>query len=157
MLISIEVKTCENYGAGLLRFHQYCNLRKIPESLCMLAPDHLLALFITSWAGKVAGSTIQNWLAGIHFWHNIHGVPWHGCTLVCTAASGLNKVVLQSSKRPRRPPVTLEHMHTLFCLLDLSNLFDTSVFAIAATSFWSCCRYILCIRASLEIFFTLVS
>jgi hypothetical protein len=33
MLISVEVKTRENYGAGLLRFHQYCGSRNIPESL----------------------------------------------------------------------------------------------------------------------------
>ncbi|KAG1819183.1 uncharacterized protein BJ212DRAFT_1221232, partial [Suillus subaureus] len=66
----------ENYGSGLLCFHQYCDSRRIPESLCMPAPDHLLISFIASWAGKVAGSTVQNWLAGIHFWHNLHGAPW---------------------------------------------------------------------------------
>jgi hypothetical protein len=140
MLVSIKVKTHENYGAGLLRFHQYCDSRKIPESLCMPAPDHLLASFIASWAGKVAGSTVQNWLAGIHFWHNIHGAPWHGCTLLHAATSGLNKVVPQSSKRPRCPPVTLEHMHALFNSLDLTNAFDASILAVAATAFWSCCR-----------------
>ncbi|KAG1842573.1 DNA breaking-rejoining enzyme, partial [Suillus tomentosus] len=140
MLVSIEVKTRENYGAGLLRFHQYCDSRRIPENLRMPAPDHILASFIASWAGKVAGSTVQNWLAGIHFWHNLHGAPWHGRTLVRTATSGLTKVVPPSSKRPRRPPVTLEHMHALFQLLDLSNAFDASVLAVAATAFWSCCR-----------------
>ncbi|KAG1857232.1 hypothetical protein C8R48DRAFT_749018 [Suillus tomentosus] len=75
MLISIKVKTWKNYRASLLHFHQFCNTRKIPESLRMPAPDHLLAAFIASCARKVAGSTIQNWLAGIHFWHNIHGAP----------------------------------------------------------------------------------
>ncbi|KAG1790733.1 hypothetical protein EV424DRAFT_1337830 [Suillus variegatus] len=132
----------ENYRAGLLHFHQFCDMRKIPESLHMPAPDHLLAAFIASWAGKVAGSTVpKNWLAGIHFWHNIHSAPWHGSTLVYTATSGLCKVVPQTSKKLQRPPVTLEHMHTLFHLLDLSNSFNMSVFAIAATAFWSCCRY----------------
>ncbi|KAG2140217.1 DNA breaking-rejoining enzyme [Suillus bovinus] len=134
MLISIKVKTRENYGAGLLRFHQYCDSRRIPEQLRMPAPDHLLASFIASWAGKVASSTVHNWLAGIHFWHNLHGAPWHGRVLLRTATSGLAKV------RPRRPPVTLEHMHALVCLLDLSNTFDVAVLAVASTAFWSCCR-----------------
>ncbi|KAG2136340.1 uncharacterized protein EDB93DRAFT_1242404 [Suillus bovinus] len=140
MLISIEVKTHENYGAGLLRFHQYCDSRRILEQLCMPAPDHLLASFIASWARKVASLTIHNWLAGIHFWHNLHGAPWHGRVLLRTATSGLAKVVLPSSKRPCRPPVTLEHMHTLVRLLDLSNAFDVAVLAVTSTAFWSCCR-----------------
>ncbi|KAG1876018.1 hypothetical protein C8R48DRAFT_591924 [Suillus tomentosus] len=140
MLVSIEVKTRENYRAGLLRFHQYCDSRKIPENLHMPAPDHLLASFIASWAGKVAGSTVQNWLAGIHFWHNIHGAPWNGRILLCMAVSGLTKVVPQSSKRLCRPPVTLDHMHALTCLLNLTNAFNVSVLAVAATAFWSCCR-----------------
>ncbi|KAG2143567.1 uncharacterized protein EDB93DRAFT_1251982 [Suillus bovinus] len=140
MLISIEVKTHENYGAGLLRFHQYCDSRRIPEQLRMLAPDHLLASFIASWAGKVTSSTVHNWLARIHFWHNLHSAPWHGRVLLCTVTSSLAKVVLPSSKRPCRPPVTLEHMHTLVRLLDLSNAFDAAVLAVASTTFWSCCR-----------------
>ncbi|KAG2096757.1 DNA breaking-rejoining enzyme [Suillus discolor] len=140
MLVSIKVKTCENYGAGLLRFHQYCDSRNIPESLHMPAPNHLLALFIASWARKVASSMVQNWLAGIHFWHNIHGAPWHGWVLLRTATSGLAKVVPQTLKRPRRPPVTLEHMHALVRLLDLTNTFDASVLAVASMALWSCCR-----------------
>lgn len=140
MLASIEVKTRENYGAGLLRFHQYCDSRRIPESLRMPAPDFLLASFVASWAGKVSGSTVQNWLSGVHFWHNIHGASWNGRTLVRAATAGLGKVVPASSKKPRRPPVTLEHMHALFRILDLTNAFDASVLATAATAFWSCCR-----------------
>lgn len=141
MLISIEVKTRENYGAGLLRFHQFCNTRNIPENRRMPAPDFLLASFIASWAGKVATTTAKNWLAGLHFWHNLHGAPWHGAGLLHTTTVGLSKVVPDSSKRPRRPPVTLEHMHVLFQDLDLSNAFNASVFAVASVAFWCCCRY----------------
>jgi hypothetical protein len=52
MLVSIEIKTRENYGASLLCFHQYCDLRHIPESQCMPASNFLLASFIASWAGE---------------------------------------------------------------------------------------------------------
>jgi len=106
----------------------------------MPTPNHLLASFVTSWAGKVVSSTVQNWLMGSHFWHNIHGVPWHSQVLLCTATSGLTKVVPQSLKQPQRPPVTLEHMHALVHLLDLTNAFNVSVLAVASTTFWSCCR-----------------
>jgi len=140
MLVSIEIKTRKNYGFGLLRFHQYCDSRRVPEKLCKPASDHLLASFVVSWAGKVASTTVQNWFAWLHFWHNLHGAPWNGHTLVCLATSGLSKLVPSLSKRPHHPPVTLEHMHALFCFLDLSNMFDVSIFAVAATAFWSCCR-----------------
>ncbi|KAG0694632.1 DNA breaking-rejoining enzyme [Suillus ampliporus] len=140
MLASIETKTHKNYGAGLLRFHQYCDERKIPETHRMPAPEFLLASFISSWAGKVTTSTAQNWLAGIHFWHTLHGAQWNGHSTLKSATSGLAKLVPASSKRPRRPPVTLEHMHALLRNLDLMNTFDVSVFAVATVAFWSCCR-----------------
>ncbi|KAG1857315.1 DNA breaking-rejoining enzyme [Suillus subalutaceus] len=120
MLVSIEPKTRENYGAGLLQFHQYCDSRHIPEARRMPASDFLLASFIASWAGKVAAMTAQNWLASLHFWHNLHGAPWFGHSILRLATAGLAKVVPDS--------------------LDLSNAFDASVFAVACTAFWSCCR-----------------
>ncbi|KAG2354913.1 hypothetical protein BDR07DRAFT_1304755 [Suillus spraguei] len=137
MLMSVEIKMCENYGSGLLRFHQYCDSRNVSEKLCMPVPDHLLASFIASWAGRVIGTTVQNWLAGIHFWHNLHGAPWHGNSLMRSATTGLTKLIVSLQCRP---PVTLECMHVLLSHLDLSNMFNASVFAIASTAFWSCCQ-----------------
>ncbi|KAG0705616.1 DNA breaking-rejoining enzyme [Suillus ampliporus] len=140
MLISIKIKTHKNYGAGLLCFHQYCNSCNITENNCMPASDRLLAAFIASWAGKVATTTAQNWLSGLHFWHNLHGAPWYGHVLLRTYTAGLAKLVPSSSKCPCHPPVTLDHMHALFKGLDLSNVFDAAVFAMACVAFWSCVR-----------------
>ncbi|KAG2127253.1 uncharacterized protein EDB93DRAFT_1096636, partial [Suillus bovinus] len=39
-----------------------------------------------------------------------------------------------------RPPVTLEHMYTLFHCLDLSNSFNAAVHCTISVAFWSCCR-----------------
>ncbi|KAG2359626.1 hypothetical protein BDR07DRAFT_1452269 [Suillus spraguei] len=140
MLMLIKTKTHENYGAGLLCFHQYCDSCSIPEKSRMPTSDQLLASFIASWAGKVATTTAQNWVAGLHFWHNLHGAPWFGHGLLCSAMAGLAKVVPESSKCPCWPPVTLKHMHALFRGLDLSNTFDAAVFAVACMAFWCCCR-----------------
>ncbi|KAG2337080.1 hypothetical protein BDR05DRAFT_978613 [Suillus weaverae] len=73
MLISIEPKTRENYSAGLLHFHQFCDSHNIAEDRRMPASDRLLASFIASCAGKVATTNAQSWLARLHFWHNLHG------------------------------------------------------------------------------------
>jgi hypothetical protein len=140
VLISIEPKTRENYGAGLLRFHQFCDSISIPENRRLPASEHLIAAFISSWAGRIADTTADNWLAGLHFWHQINGAQWHGRALLRRAKQGLAKVVPESSKRPRRPPVTLEHMHALFRRLNLSNSFDASVYCTTCIAFWSCCR-----------------
>jgi hypothetical protein len=130
MLISVETKTCVNYGAGLLHFHQYCDTCNIAEDHRMPALDRLLATFIASWAGKVATTTTQNWLASLHFWHTLHGAPWYGSSLLRTSTARLMKLVPDSSKRPCRPLVTVDHMHALFKGLSLSNVFNSSVFTV---------------------------
>jgi hypothetical protein len=140
MLLSVEVKTRENYGAGLLRFHQFCDANSIPEPDRLPASEYLLGAFIASWAGKVAETTADSWLAGLHFWHQYNGAAWHGHSILRRAKAGLAKIVPASSKRPRRPPVSIDHMHSLYRHLDLSNSFDAAVYCVACIAFWSCCR-----------------
>ncbi|KAG2341709.1 DNA breaking-rejoining enzyme [Suillus weaverae] len=140
MLISIEPKTRENYGAGLLHFDQFCDSHNIAEDRRMPASDRLLASFIASCARKVATTTAQSWLAGLHFWHNLHSAQWNGNALLQISMARLAKLVPDSSKRPCHPPVTLDHMHALFRGLDLLNVFDAAVFGVACVAFWCCCR-----------------
>lgn len=54
--------------------------------------------------------------------------------------AGVSKLVPDTSRRAKRPPVTIEHMHALRCGLDLSSSFDAAVWALACVAFWSCCR-----------------
>src|ERR1700731_3465434 len=64
MLSSLDPKTQENYGAGLLRFTQFCDTRGITEVERMPAPEVLLSAFAASWAGRISSSTVAGWLAG---------------------------------------------------------------------------------------------
>lgn len=73
MAFSLDQATRDGYASGLLRFTQYCDSIEIPEVSRMPASESLLAAFIAFHAGKVASSTIDNWLAGLHFWHTING------------------------------------------------------------------------------------
>ncbi|CAA7271031.1 unnamed protein product [Cyclocybe aegerita] len=114
MSFSLDQGTRDGYGAGLLRFTQYCDQAGIPEANRMPASDVLLSVFIaTLGAGKVATSTTRK---------------------------GVTKLVPISSKRAKRPPVTIEHLYALRKGLDLTNTFDIAVWAIACIAFWSCCR-----------------
>ncbi|KDR79126.1 hypothetical protein GALMADRAFT_243004 [Galerina marginata CBS 339.88] len=116
MAFSLDQSTRESYAAGLLRFTQYCDSLNISEHKRMPASEILLASFIASHAGKIASSTVDTWLAGLHFWHTL------------------------SSQLAKRPPVTIEHLYALGSGLDFTNAFDAAVWAIACIAFWCCCR-----------------
>ena len=138
VLNSIEPGTRKNYGAGLLRFHQFCDQYQVAEAERLPASEVLLAAFVSAWVGQVGSSTVDNWLAGLRFWHTLNAAPWRGDRLLKAACTTIGK--LQPPTKAKRPPVTLEHMHALRCRLDLTNAFDAAVFALACTAFWGCRR-----------------
>ncbi|KAJ3795263.1 hypothetical protein GGU11DRAFT_668533, partial [Lentinula aff. detonsa] len=57
--------TKQAYGAGLLRWNQFCDNMSIPEHCCMPADETLIVAFIGFHMGKVSGSCIKNWLSGL--------------------------------------------------------------------------------------------
>jgi hypothetical protein len=140
MLASLDSKTLEVYGAGLLRFTQYCDELQISEVSRVPASEVLLSAFIASWAGKIALTTVKNWLAGLHFWHSLHGAPWFGDNMLRITKGGVRKMVPKSSKREKRPPVTLSHMHALVRRLDMLAPMDAAILAATTTAFWGVCR-----------------
>lgn len=140
MLFSLDENTRSNYGAGLLRFTQFCDANKIPETSRMPASESLLAAFSASAAGTVSESALSNWLAGLHYWHVVNGATWHGADMLSQVRRGFAKLVPPSAKRAKRPPVTVEAMTALRAGLVLSNSFDAAVWAVASIAFWSCCR-----------------
>lgn len=134
----LEVRTKKNYGAGLLRFTQFCDGLNIPENDRMPASEALVAAFVARHAGLVRHDTIGGWLSGLSFWHAINGAKWPGGDVLKYTKKGAKK--LEPPPLPKRPPVTLEHMHALFTGLNLSNTFDAAVFAVACSAFWGCRR-----------------
>jgi hypothetical protein len=140
MLASLDIKTQENYGAGLLRFTQYCDSIGISEKDRFPASEVLLSSFVASWAGKIALSTVTGWLSGLHFWHNYQGAPWHGGNMLRMTTGGVKKMVPASSKRKKHPPVTIAHLHALVKHLSSAIPMDAAILATACVSFWGVCR-----------------
>ncbi|KAG2745666.1 hypothetical protein P692DRAFT_20651604, partial [Suillus brevipes Sb2] len=120
---SLDTNTRSNYGAGLLRFMQFCDSINIPEAERMPAAE----------------KTLNNWLAGVQFWHVINGAQWCGSQFLHHTRRGFSKMVPPSSRRAKRPP-TIDALTILHDHLDLSDPFDAAVSAVAMVSFWSCCR-----------------
>ncbi|KAH7903818.1 hypothetical protein BJ138DRAFT_1189120 [Hygrophoropsis aurantiaca] len=139
-VLASDRSTRSNYGAGLLRFTQYCDSLHLPEVDRMPASEALIASFSASAAGNISSSALNNWLGGLHFWHTVNGAVWNGSDMLRHVRRGLTKLVPLSSKRAKRPPVTLEAMIALRHGLDMSNALDAAVWAVACIAFWCCCR-----------------
>jgi hypothetical protein len=142
ILLSLDENTRSNYGSGLLRFNQFCDEMRVSESDRMPASAMLLSAFAASGAAKVSRSCVDSWLAGLRFWHVFNGAPWFGddSEMLAKVKAGVQKLTPPTSKRAKRKPVTIEHMHALRDGLDLSSAFDSAVWACAATAFCGCCR-----------------
>jgi hypothetical protein len=142
ILLSLDENTRSNYGSGLLRFNQFCDDLQIPESNRMPASAVLLSAFAASGAAKVSRSCVDSWLAGLRFWHIFNGAPWNGegSEMLAKVKTGVQRLTPSSSKRIKRKPVTIEHMHALRDGLDLSTAFDSAVWACATAGFCGCCR-----------------
>lgn len=141
-LASLAPNTRSTYAAGLLRFSQFCDKHKIDEDLRMPASSNLLSMFLAeSAAGSVSLDCANNWLAGLHFWHNLHGAPWYGSTdQIDTLTKGVKKLVPPNSRRPLRSPVTMVHMYALRHALSPTNSKDVAMLALAEATFWGTCR-----------------
>ena len=107
---SVVRRTHEGWGAGLLRFNQYCDSINIPEEERMPAPEILLAMFVANCgAGNVSESCITTWLsgsllaclshliyrllAGLRCYHQMNNAPWLGGEILALARKGSANLV----------------------------------------------------------------
>lgn len=106
----------------------------------MPASQELIASFAAAHAGTISDKTLNNWLAGLHFWHLVNGAYWHGSDMLRSLHRGLAKMVPSSLCHAKRPPVTIEVLTILTETLYPFSLLDVAVSAVARIAFWSCCR-----------------
>ncbi|KAI0038159.1 hypothetical protein FA95DRAFT_1286011 [Auriscalpium vulgare] len=119
MVSSVVESTRGTYGAGLLRFTQFCDSLAIAEGARMPAADDLLAAFASSAAAVVGAHAVTQWMFGLRMWHELNGAPWLGGTMlaravkvppfVCSLASHVAYYVwlffrVSPSSRCRLPP-----------------------------------------------------
>ncbi|KAJ7652865.1 DNA breaking-rejoining enzyme [Mycena polygramma] len=140
LLHSTEHDTRQAYGAGLLRYNQFCDREGIPEGRRMPASDILLGAFISDHSGQLSGKGIRNWLNGLRLWHIYNDAEWHGKD---GWLPGIVKAADKKGvpfKRPPRGPVTLDHLRELRRHLDLTKPRDAAIWAAALAAFWGCRR-----------------
>jgi hypothetical protein len=136
--------TAENkrasYGAGLLRFHQYCDKHDVSEHRRMPVSPILISAFIADALGSCSGKCIRNWLNGLQLWHLFNCADWHGTDkwVLSLKKSGDRRGA--PFKRPLRGPVTEAHMAALRSSLELDSGEGTAIWAAATATFWGCRR-----------------
>ena len=133
---SWQYATHETYGAGLLIFHIFCDLRLIPEDQRCPADPLLMLTFISSCAGPYSSKTLANYLYAVRAWHVLHSAPWSMKTAEIKAAlDGAIILAPPSSKRPKRSPFSIPIIISILSKLDLSKPLDAAVFACLTTTF----------------------
>lgn len=132
--------TRETYGAGLLVYHVYCDMRGIADDARCPAAPLTISMFITSCAGSYSGSTLANYTCGVRAWHIIHGASWSMDQQVRAALDGAAKLAPPASKKGARAPMTLNTLESLNGLLDPTQPLDAAVRAALNIMFYSLAR-----------------
>ncbi|KAG0693463.1 hypothetical protein DFH29DRAFT_1039282 [Suillus ampliporus] len=118
----------------------------------MPASEALLAQFAAAFTSSYSDKMLNNWLAGLQFWHIINGAPWHAAQLLHHTRQAFAKMVPSSSRWAKRPLVTIDALFILFNNLDLTLHLDAAMCAVAMIGFWCCCRLGELIIPSINLF-----
>jgi hypothetical protein len=150
-----------SYGAGLRKFHLFCDAFSIAEELRLPAPFTVLNSFAL-WAtaepnpddpaliGVVPYETVApdvaiKYLTAVRAWHIHQGWPPPLSTedqqRIAWNVRGLARLQAGRRSRPPRPPITISMLSVLRDKLDLSNSFDACIWAMAACGFWGMMRF----------------
>ena len=149
-----------SYGSGLRKFHLFCDIFTIPES------DHLPASFpllhsFALWAvtdpsmlepGLAVGvqfepisvAVVRKYLLAVCAWHIAQGWPPplsdKDHEQINWSLRGLEN--LQGNRKcPIRPPITISMLRALWATLNLSELFEACIWAMATCAFWGMMRF----------------
>ena len=71
-----QPNTLVTYGLGLQAYHRFCDSHHIPEGTRAPASADLIVAFTSHLIGRVAASTVKNYVAGVRAWHLQHRLPW---------------------------------------------------------------------------------
>ena len=118
-------------------WHIFCDTKQIPEEQHAPASNILLHSFVTMIAGCYSGTTISNFIHGIHAWHLLHGIDW---SLDKVSMDSLLKAALNltppSSKRKQCQPWTVAFLDAILSKLDPNNPLHIGVNSCLTTTFY---------------------
>jgi hypothetical protein len=155
-----SLRDSQAYGAGLRKFHIFCDVFSIRESARLPASVKVIHSFAL-WAATdpsvldplvrgntrfepVAITTVRKYLSAIRAWHLIQGWPDPLTDLdherINWSLCGLQNMFGKRS-RPVRPPITIPMLRALKTSLKLMESFDACVWDMACCAFWGMMRF----------------
>jgi hypothetical protein len=128
--------TLEKYRQGVNHFLSFCDSQNVSSCFRLPASEFLLCAFAASSAGERSGSAVRNDISAIRAWHIINNVPYFGNIRLNYTLKGVENLTPESSRRPKRPPITLDMLILLYEHLDLNDSLDACCWAAAVVAFW---------------------
>lgn len=133
--------TTETYGAGLLVYHVFCDRNNVPDAQRAPCSQDLLLAWISTMAGTYAGTSVGNYVSGLHAWHVIHGIPWTIAKPdLSTIIRGAENLQPNQARLKKRQPYTVEYMEKVLTELDPNDPLDAACAACLTTSFYCLAR-----------------
>ncbi|KAG1798043.1 hypothetical protein EV424DRAFT_1333064 [Suillus variegatus] len=137
-----SLRDTASYGAGLRKFHLFCNIFSIPESARLPASFELLHSFVL-WA-PVSSGVACKYLSAVRAWHIAQGWPPplndSNHERINWSLRGLENLHGRKCKL-LRPPITLTMLTALKATLALSDPFDACIWAMASCAFFGMMRF----------------
>jgi integrase len=100
-------KTRVGHRNAKARFVRFCDAFLVPLNERFPVSEAVLCAFAAHRAGRVAGATVRNDLAGLHAYHTLHGLPWPSPPRLRYIVAGVERARPASSRQALRPPVSL--------------------------------------------------
>ncbi|KAJ3730323.1 hypothetical protein C8R42DRAFT_649868, partial [Lentinula raphanica] len=155
-----SLRDTKSYGAGLRKFHIFCDIFSVNEADRLPASFAVLHSFAI-WAATnpktlpegmaqgisfepVAVGTVRSYLAGIPAWHFAQGwsdpLSESDHERINFSLRGLLNA-FGPRKKPVRPPITTGMLWALKHSLNMNDPFDACIWAIATSAFWGMMRF----------------
>ena len=135
------VSTLSTYGWALLLYHVWCDSRSLAESSRAPVSMATMSTFISDLVGSYSASALKNVIAGIHAWHDLHGLKWKANDrMLSLLLKGAAEFVPENATREKREPVLVEHLEKIIGILDPDAPFDAAFGACLLTVFWGTAR-----------------
>ncbi|KIJ38601.1 hypothetical protein M422DRAFT_258712 [Sphaerobolus stellatus SS14] len=149
------------YGAGLRKYHIFCDIFSITESDRLPASFKILHSFAL-WAATdpefipvealegvrlepISVTAVRKYLSAVRAWHFMQGwpAPLSDEDLKCINFSlrGLENIQVGRRLMPPRPPITLQMLKALRLTLEIGRPFDACIWAMALSAFWGMMRF----------------
>ncbi|PBK65264.1 hypothetical protein ARMSODRAFT_1052750 [Armillaria solidipes] len=128
--------TMKGHTSGIRQFVDFCRRKAIPRNERFPVSETLLCRFAASYKGIMTADAVRNKLYGVRTLHIFHNLPYNDGILLKYTLEGIDKATPESSRKPPRPPITIEMITMLHDDLDLFDNTDSAVLALATTAFF---------------------